>query len=91
MIQDLLIPNYDEEDHDDIPYDLIYTCPISIPTRKDLMLANETGSKETCISGTYLCMNGFYKSSKYFFLFLFLMLSFTVGILYLIVSINTPR
>ena len=88
MIQDLLIPTYDEE-HDDIPYDLIYTSPINIPTKKDLMITNQTVSKETCISETYLCMNGFYKSSKYFFLFLFLMLSFMVGMLYLIVFINT--
>ena len=89
MIQDLLIPNYDEEEHYDIPYDLIYTSQINIPTKKDLILTNQTGSKETCISETYLCMSGFYKSSKYFFLFLFLMLSFMVGMLYLIIFIST--
>jgi len=90
MIQDLLIPNY-QEDYDDIPYDLIYTSSTKIPTRKDLMGTNQTGSKETCISETYSCMNGFYNSSKYFFLFLFLMLSFMVGILYLILLINTTH
>ena len=88
MTQALLIPNYDE-DYDDIPYDLIYTSSTNIPTKKDLILANQTGSKETCISETYLCMNGFYNSSKYFFLFL--MFSFMVGILYLIILINRPK
>lgn len=90
MTQDLLIPNYDEE-YDDIPYDLIYTSSTNIPTKKDLMGTNPTDSTESCSNETCLCMTGFYKSSKYFFLFLFLMFSFMVGILYLINSINTPQ
>ena len=90
MIQDLLIPNYDEE-YDDIPYDLIYTSSTKIPTRKDLMGTNPNVSTESCSNETSLCMTGFYNSSKYFFLFLFLMLSFMAGILYLIILINTPK
>lgn len=90
MIQDLLIPNY-QEDYDDIPYDLIYTSSTKIPTRKDLMGTNPNVSTESCSNETCLCMTGFYNISKYFFLFLFLMLSFMVGILYLIILINTPK
>ena len=90
MIQDLLIPNY-QEDYDDIPYDLIYTSSTNIPTKKDLMGTNPTVSTESCSNETCLCMTGFYNSSKYFFLFLFLMLSFMVGILYLTILINRPK
>ena len=90
MIQDLLIPNY-QEDYDDIPYDLIYTSSTNIPTKKDLMVTNPNVSTESCSNETCLCMTGFYNSSKYFFLFLFLMLSFMVGILYLTILINRPK
>jgi hypothetical protein len=90
MTQDLLIPNYDEE-YDDIPYDLIYTSSTNIPTKNDLIGTNPTVSTESCSNETFLCMTGFYNSSKYFFLFLFLMLSFMTGILYLITIINTPK
>ena len=90
MIQDLLIPNY-QEDYDDIPYDLIYTSSTKIPTRKDLMGTNPNVSTESCSNETCLCMTGFYNSSKYFFLFLFLMLSLMAGILYLIILINSPK
>lgn len=90
MIQDLLIPNY-QEDYDDIPYDLIYTSSTKIPTRKDLMGTNPNVSTESSSNETCLCMTGFYNSSKYFFLFLFLMLSLMAGILYLIILINSPK
>jgi hypothetical protein len=90
MIQDSLIPNYDEE-YDDIPYDLIYTSSTNIPTKNDIIGTNPTVSAESCSNETFLCMTGFYNSSKYFFLFLFLMLSFMTGILYLITIINTPK
>ena len=85
MIQDLLIPNY-EEDYDDIPYDLIYTSSTKIPTRKDLMGTNQTDTKENC-----LCRNNFYDNSKFSCLFLFLILSSTTGIVYLILLINTTH
>jgi len=85
MIQDLLIPTY-EEDYDDIPYDLIYNPRTKIPTKKELTCTNNT--PKTCSNETSLCMNIFYNSSKYFFLFLFLILSSTVGILYLIIFMD---
>lgn len=83
MIQDLLIPTYEEE-YDDIPYDLIYTCSTKIPNREHVISVNEIDKKENC-----LCTNSFYNNSKYSCLFLFLILSSTAGILYLIIFINT--
>jgi hypothetical protein len=83
MIQDLLIPTYEEE-CDDIPYDLIYTSSTKIPNREGVNSVNETDKKEN-----FLCTNSFYDNSKYSCLFLFLIFSSTVGILYLIIFINT--
>ena len=83
MIQDLLIPTYEEE-YDDIPYDLIYTSSTKIPNREHVISLNDTDKKENC-----LCTNSFYDNSKYSCLFLFLILSSTVGIVYLIIFINT--
>jgi len=85
MIQDLLIPNY-EEDYDDIPYDLIYTSSTKIPNREGINSVNETDTKENC-----LCTNNFYDNSKFSCLFLFLILSSTTGIVYLILLINTAH
>jgi hypothetical protein len=85
MIQDLLIPNY-EEDYDDIPYDLIYTSSTKIPNREGINSVNETDTKENC-----LCTNNFYDNSKFSCLFLFLILSSTTVIVYLILLINTTH
>ena len=80
MIQDLLIPSYEENEYGDIPYDLIYTSQIKIPTRNELTSFNEIIPKESC-----LCMNSFYNNSKYCCLFLFLLVASTVGIVYIVI------
>ncbi len=77
MIQDLLIPNY-EEYYDDIPYDLIYTSSTKIPNREGSNSVNETDTKENC-----LCTNSFYDNSKYTCLFLFLLFTSTISIIYI--------
>ena len=79
MIQDLLIPNYEEKEYDDIPYDLIYTSQIKIPTRNELTSFNEIIPKES------LCMNSCYNNSKYCYLFLFLLVASTVSIVYIVI------
>jgi hypothetical protein len=77
MIQDLLIPTY-EEDCDDIPYDLIYTSSTKIPNREGLNSVNKIDTKENC-----LCRNSFYDNSKYTCLFLFLLFTSTISIIYI--------
>lgn len=78
MIQDLLIPNYEEE-YDDIPYDLIYTSNTKIPTRNELTSLNDIVPKDS------LCINSFYNNSKYICLFLFLVVVSTTSIIYIII------
>jgi hypothetical protein len=83
MIQDLLIPNYEDE-YDDIPYDLIYTSSTNIPTRKDL-INGDTVPKKTCSNEMCLRINELCGNSKYVCLFLFSVVASTVGILYIII------
>ena len=83
MIQDLLIPNIEEEDCDSIPYDLIYADS----TKINLVVDNESNTKDTCLSETYLCTRQFYNDSKCFLLILFFILaSTTAGLLVIIYS-----
>ena len=88
MIQDLLIPNIEEEDTDNesIPYDLIYANSTNIPSKINLVVDNDSTPKDTCLSETYLCTRQFYKDSKCFLLILFFLLLLLV--LYILQFLN---
>jgi hypothetical protein len=87
MIQDLLIPNIEEEDCDSIPYDLIYANSTNIPTKINLVVDNDSNTKDTCLSETCLFTRQFYNDSKCFLLILFFILaSTTAGLLVIIYS-----
>ena len=89
MIQDLLIPNIEEDaDNESIPYDLIYADSINIPSKINLVVDNDTTPKDTCLSETYLCTRQFYMDSKCFLLILFFLLASTTAGLLIITYSN---
>jgi hypothetical protein len=98
MSQDLLNPIY-ETDYD-ISYDIIYDdIPVKIPTRSSDYGKNpdkQNPDKETqdlpetsCVSETRECVYGFYLHSRYFFIFLSLVIAGLIGILFVIVTIRS--
>lgn len=98
MSQDLLNPIY-ETDYD-ISYDIIYDdIPVKIPTRSSDYGKNpdkQNPDKQTqdlpetsCVSETRECVYGFYLHSRYFFIFLSLVIAGLIGILFVIVTIRS--
>jgi len=72
-----------EEANDDydIPYDMIYEDTTKIiPFRKTDEISNETAIH---------CMYELYNQTKYFYLFLFLVVASLIGILYVIIIIGS--
>lgn len=99
MLQDLLNLIDENEDNDDIPYDLVYDDCVKIPTRSTdaqqqdknttHLTNNNTNSCVVCINDTCNCVTGFYHHSKYFTLFLCFTIAVIIGALYFIIFIST--
>jgi hypothetical protein len=78
-------PNYDSEYH--ISYDAIYDDNSRIPTRSNECGKTNLSYLHKISEGSCLC--DFLKHSRYFLLYLFLMLTTLMGILYIIFIIPT--
>jgi hypothetical protein len=78
-------PNYDSEYH--ISYDAIYDDNSRIPTRSNECGKNNLSYLHKIPEGSCLCE--FLKHSRYFLLYLFLMLTTLMGILYIFFIIPT--
>jgi hypothetical protein len=78
-------PMYDSEYH--ISYDTIYDENVKIPTKSNECVKNQRPYfKKNMENTNFIC--GFYHHSKYFLLYLFLMLAMLIGVMYAIVYIS---
>ena len=82
MKRDLLNSMIEDESDYDIPYDMIYKDTVKIPCKSIDKISDE-------MSVHHHCIYDFYKQTKYFYLFLFLVVTGLICIVYLIVNITT--